>query len=182
MEIERKFLIPFDTFNERRAVSSFIIEQAYISYNYLEEVRVRCSIYGERNVYTLTVKKKNSDPYVRMEDEIEITRNTFFNLLGNLPTLCKHRYVIAGEHTPSGIYTIYVDVYRDGTKIAEVEFSSIEQAESFIPPNWFGSEITRNGHYSNYTFWEEIMEKEERRRDEEKLRASSNVQNTDYVG
>jgi CYTH domain-containing protein len=33
--------------------------------------------------------------------------------------------------------------------VAEVEFSSIEAAESFIPPEWFREEITHDKSFKN---------------------------------
>ena len=49
-------------------------------------------------------------------------------------------------------YTIELDLFRealDGITLAEVEFSSIEEAESFIPPDWFGEDVTYDGRYHN---------------------------------
>jgi len=33
--------------------------------------------------------------------------------------------------------------------LAEVEFSSVEEAEAFIPPSWFGRDVTFSGEYQN---------------------------------
>ena len=33
--------------------------------------------------------------------------------------------------------------------MAEVEFSSIEMANAFIPPEWFGEDVTMNPKYHN---------------------------------
>ena len=33
--------------------------------------------------------------------------------------------------------------------LVEVEFNSLEEAEAFIPPAWFGEEVTGNKQYSN---------------------------------
>ena len=33
--------------------------------------------------------------------------------------------------------------------LAEVEFESIEQAQAFVPPEWFGEDVTENREYSN---------------------------------
>ena len=37
----------------------------------------------------------------------------------------------------------------EGLCLAEVEFSSVEQAESFVPPFWFGEEVTYSAEYHN---------------------------------
>ena len=38
---------------------------------------------------------------------------------------------------------------NQGLLLAEVEFSSEEQALSFTPPDWFGEDVTRDYHYQN---------------------------------
>ena len=45
-----------------------------------------------------------------------------------------------------------LDVYHGeltGLVTVEVEFSSLEEAESFSPPAWFGEDITEDKRYKN---------------------------------
>ena len=36
-----------------------------------------------------------------------------------------------------------------GLTMVEVEFTTIEQADQFIPPEWFGEDVTNSGKYHN---------------------------------
>ena len=49
-------------------------------------------------------------------------------------------------------YTIELDIFSgeyEGLKLAEVEFPSEEAALAFVPPEWFGREVTFTGEYQN---------------------------------
>ena len=48
--------------------------------------------------------------------------------------------------------TVELDIFEgvyDGLKIAEVEFKTTAEAESFIPPTWFGEDVTFSTKYHN---------------------------------
>ena len=34
-------------------------------------------------------------------------------------------------------------------RLVEVEFESIEEANAFVPPEWFGDDVTNSGEYHN---------------------------------
>ena len=125
MEIERKYLIihiPFDI----AGYPFHQIEQAYLST--APVVRVR----QEDDTYYLTYKSKGL-----------MAREEY-----NLP-LTKKRYLIPMEGTE---YTIELDIFLgeyEGLKLAEVEFPSEEAALAFVPPEWFGREVTFTGEYQN---------------------------------
>ncbi len=60
----------------------------------------------------------------------------------------KTRYLIPEK---DGL-TIELDVFDapyEGLYLAEVEFSSEEQALSYNPPVWFGEDVTNSGKYHN---------------------------------
>ena len=57
-------------------------------------------------------------------------------------TLTKTRYVIEDIRAE-------LDIYPSDLVIVEVEFASLEEAEAFTPPSWFGEEVTGNKQYSN---------------------------------
>ena len=50
--------------------------------------------------------------------------------------------------------TIELDIFSssmEGLIMAEVEFPSIRDAESFIPPDWFGEDVSDSAAYHNST-------------------------------
>ena len=64
--------------------------------------------------------------------------------------ISKTRYVIPEK---DGL-TIELDIFDapyQGLFLAEVEFSSKEEAISYIPPEWFGEEVTNSPKYHNST-------------------------------
>ena len=140
MEIERKFLIntPPDDLEQYKQAE---IEQAYISVE--PTIRLR----KQNNDYYLTIKQKGF--MAREEMEITITKEQFTRLWDKIETgiIRKTRFFI-----PLHEKTAELDVYRgvlQGLITVEVEFNSIDQANSFNPPNWFGREVTNNPKYSN---------------------------------
>ena len=50
--------------------------------------------------------------------------------------------------------TIELDVFEgayEGLILAEVEFESVEDADAFTPPEWFGEDVTYSTKYHNST-------------------------------
>ena len=85
----------------------------------------------------------------REEYNLPLDADSYAHLLqkadGNIIT--KRRYLI-----PLVPYTIELDVFSgifEGVIVAEVEFPSIEEAESFSAPDWFGEDVTYDGRYHN---------------------------------
>ena len=61
--------------------------------------------------------------------------------------ITKTRYFI-----PYDKYTIELDVFHGVMEpliMAEVEFSTEEEADGFVPPDWFGEEVTFDKKYHN---------------------------------
>ena len=141
-EIERKFLLerlPEDldsyAFHE--------IEQAYL--NTHPVVRIR----RQDEEYILTYKGKGL--MEREEYNLPLNQESYEHLKTKADgiVLSKRRYLI-----PCDIYTIELDVFRkpyEGLYLAEVEFSSVEEAKAFVPPVWFGKEVTYSSAYHNST-------------------------------
>lgn len=97
---------------------------------------------------TLTVKSAGAR--ARVEEEIEIEPERFERLwpLTEGRRIEKTRYEIALD----GGATLELDVYAGalaGLVVAEVEFSSEEQAEAFAVPDWLGREVTDDPRYKN---------------------------------
>jgi len=140
MEIERKFLtkqIPFDI----TAYPYKQISQAYISFS--PTIRIRQS--DEK--YILTVKGKGH--LAREEFELLLTKEDYDRLLlktEGTPVI-KKRYLVPVEK-----YMAEVDIYEgelEGLMTTEVEFPSLEEAENFVAPDWFGKDVSEEKAYKN---------------------------------
>ncbi len=143
MEIERKFLIKKlpDNLTSYKARK---IEQAYLCTDPV--VRVR----RDNDDYYLTYKSKGM--IVREEYNLPLTKEAYGHLLakadGNIIT--KTRYEIPEKDN----LTIELDVFEgkfDGLLLAEVEFASEEEALGYIPPEWFGEDVSNSPKYHNST-------------------------------
>lgn len=141
MEIERKFLvkkIPDDlsTYKLRQ------IEQGYL--NTSPVVRVR----QDNDEYYLTYKGKGK--MAREEYNLPLNKEAYEHLIkkadGNIIT--KKRYEIPEKN---GL-TIELDIFEGafaGLIIAEVEFETEEEANSYEPADWFLEDVTNDKKYHN---------------------------------
>lgn len=143
MEIERKFLVKTPP-KDMASYPCHKIEQGYLSTDPV--VRVR----KEDETYYLTYKSRGL--LAREEYNLPLTAASYAHLLskadGNV--LTKTRYLLPVPDRSD--LTAEVDVFEGrfaGLILVEVEFASIEDAESFIPPDWFGEDVTHTGEYQN---------------------------------
>ena len=139
-EIERKFRIKELPAN-LETYPFHEMEQGYL--NTSPVVRVR----KEDENYYLTYKGRGL--LEREEYNLPLTEEAYVHLLGKADgkIITKRRYLI-----PYGDYTIELDLFKgycEGLIIAEVEFPSVEEANSFSAPDWFGEDVTGDYHYSN---------------------------------
>ena len=139
MEIERKFLIK--ELPDLRKYKYYKIEQGYLSTSPV--VRIR----RKDDKYILTYK--GSGLMARQEIEAELTEEAYHHLLEKIDgyPITKKRYII-----PLDPYTIELDIFEghmEGLVMAEVEFPSVEEANSFVPPEWFGEDVTDDRRYHN---------------------------------
>ena len=141
MEIERKYLLK--ELPELEKFEFHKIEQAYLCTGPV--VRVR----REDDTYYMTYK--GSGMLAREEYNLPLTAESYEHLKakadGNV--ISKTRYLI-----PLGIEDLVaeVDVFEPPFApliMAEVEFESEEQANTFVAPNWFGEDVTFDGRYHN---------------------------------
>lgn len=139
MEIERKFTVK--EIPNLNGAPFYRMEQGYL--NTEPVVRVR----KEEENYYLTYKGKGM--LAREEYNLWLTKEAYEHLIekadGNI--IRKKRYRI-----PYGEYTIELDVFDkpyENLVIAEVEFSSEEEAEGFQAPEWFDREVTYDSRYHN---------------------------------
>lgn len=140
VEIERKFLLKslpedLDSYPHHE------IEQAYL--NRKPVVRVRR--HGDE--YYMTYK--GSGMMERTEYNLPLTKEAYLHLSEKADgrVIRKMRYEIPTE---DGL-TIELDLFRDpeGLILAEVEFESVEQANSFVMPDWFEKDVTDDPAYHN---------------------------------
>lgn len=141
MEIERKFLVPALPAGLSQYPASQIW-QAYLSFT--PEIRIR----KKDGRYFLT--EKGEGALARAEKEREISPPDFASREpGRISNpIEKTRYRIPLE----GGLTAELDVFSGklaGLCLVEVEFSSYETAERFLPPSWFGDEVTYIKKFKN---------------------------------
>ena len=141
IEIERKFLVKeipdkLDTFER------IDMTQGYLNTNPV--VRIR----KENDDYVLTYK--GSGLLSRSEYNLPLNEESFEHLLKKCDgiIISKSRYKIPLEN---GLIA-ELDIFKgdlDSLKLVEVEFGSVEEANNFIPPEWFGKDVTTDGRYHN---------------------------------
>lgn len=144
MEIERKYLI------ENTAVLPFslidypclLIEQGYLCTDPV--VRVR----RQNDDYYLTYK--SSGLMAREEYNLPLNADAYHHLIAKADgiVITKKRYLIPLE----GNLTAELDVFEGkyaGLCIVEVEFETVDDANAFIPPSWFGEDVTFSTRYHN---------------------------------
>ena len=143
MEIERKYLIdqiPFDL----SEYPSRKIEQGYLC----TEPVVRIRRDGED--YYLTYKSKGL--MVREEYNLPLTRDAYEHLKPKADgrIITKERFLIPLDDT----LTIELDRFEgdlDPLLLDEVEFQDEDSANAFVPPEWFGEDVTFSSKYQNST-------------------------------
>ncbi|MGW0832968.1 hypothetical protein [Streptomyces prunicolor] len=147
LEIERKFSV-VDGWQVPPGTTGEQLRQAYLSpRGAAVEFRVRSRL--DAHVMTVKTFDAASGAMVRQEVEFEIDDAVFAELwdLADGDCLSKYRWNVPLEHQVAT-----VDEY-DGTltglRVVEVEFDSVEEARSFRPPDWFGTELTGDPAWSN---------------------------------
>lgn len=142
IEIERKYLLKYLPENYDK-YPSHLIEQTYISLSNPEHrIRKKDDIYYETF--------KGEGDISRSEDEKEIDINKYNELLNKKisRTIYKKRYMIPLNNNLIAELNIYEKDLK-GLFLIEVEFSNIEEANRFIEPDWFLSEVTNDIRFKN---------------------------------
>lgn len=157
-EIERKFLVKQIPTEVLQKQNSQYIVQNYLSVGE-EEIRVR-RVVNKRNdekKYYMTIKRGKG--ISREENELEILEETYNQLRKNLRTepIRKTRFKINVRADIGKMYDL--DIYEsplledEGLLTIEVEFENEVQAKEFVPPKWFGKEVTNDKKYKNQNLW-----------------------------
>ena len=144
IEIEKKYLLknlPENLVN----YESHLIAQGYIS----REPVVRIRRWD--NDFILTIKSKG---FSHIEVEKYLTEDEYNSLsqmvIGH--TIEKTRYIIPLSDYGYSDLNLELDIfhgYLEGLTLAEVEFPSIEKAESFIAPDFISEDVTNDPQYYN---------------------------------
>lgn len=162
MEIERKYTLKRLPDN-LESYPCKIIEQAYLNINPV--VRVRKS----DNSYYLTYK--GSGLMTHEEYNLALNEESYRHLLakadGNI--ISKKRYIIPldnpqfdDSYYPFAAPELFIelDVFDPPFAplvMAEVEFTSEEMANAFIPPEWFDEDVTGRDEYHNSTMSRKVF-------------------------
>ena len=142
MEIERKFLIQKENLPDLSAYSFHQIEQGYLCTEPV--VRIR----RQDDEYYLTYKSKGL--LAREEYNLPLTKDAYEHLCPKADgiVISKTRYLIPEKNDLTIELDVFHGVYED-LLLAEVEFSSEEAAQNYIPPAWFGEDVTYSTRYHN---------------------------------
>ena len=141
MEIERKYLVRRlpDDLSKYEAKK---IAQGYLCTDPV--VRIRRS----NDNYYMTYK--GDGVMVREEYNLPLTREAYEHLLPKIDGLliAKTRYLIPLTDRLTAELDVFEGVLSALT-LVEVEFDSVEEANAFVPPEWFGEDVTESGKYHN---------------------------------
>ena len=141
MEIERKYLIT-ELPQDLEKYSKRELEQGYLCTEPV--IRIR----KDNDNYELTYKSKGL--MVREEHTLLLTKDSYEHLKQKVDgrIISKTRYLIPFDEK----LTIELDVFYNDLApllLAEVEFPSEELANAFLPPSWFGEDVTFSTQYHN---------------------------------
>lgn len=141
MEIERKYLVKeiptdLDQYEIKKIAQGYLCTEPV--------VRIRRS----NNDYYMTYK--GDGLMVREEYNLPLTEEAYTHLRPKIDGLLisKTRYLIPLDDK----LTAELDIFEEDLKglvIVEVEFDSIEEANAFTSPDWFGEDVTNSGKYHN---------------------------------
>ncbi|MFE4713166.1 MULTISPECIES: CYTH domain-containing protein [Paenibacillus] len=161
-EIERKFLLP--EYPEQRIeqgelkiVTRHSIDQTYLAIDGGQELRVRKISDLDTGEVFYTHTFKDGKGIQREEIEYRISEGLYTQMVEAVRAipLVKERITALWN----GV-TVEIDVYTQlELAVLEVEFDSLEEAESFQAPDWFGKDVSTERQYSNKTVWKELQNK-----------------------
>ncbi|MBA2943464.1 CYTH domain-containing protein [Paenibacillus sp. CGMCC 1.16610] len=160
-EIEKKYLLPAFPASELenqdiKLVSKQYIYQTYLAFSEDQEIRVRKLVdsSGESH-FTHTFKSGHG--MVREEIEYNISETVYKQLLDHTGLIPLEKIRTTVEH--AGLY-YEIDEYKQvDLAVVEVEFPSIEAAEQFEAPAWFGRELGSEDEFRNKSMWVALQKK-----------------------
>lgn len=150
LEIERKWLVDvsklpqnLDSYPNMRLVAGYYLGDSS------EKIRLR----QEGDKYFRVIKGPRTNEGMVRDiglGDIEITREEFEALWPKTEgrRLSKTRYFIMVNGFKAEL-DVYDDFKNAGFYTIEVEFKTTEDGKKFVPPDWFGREVTSQEEYSN---------------------------------
>ena len=145
-EIERKFMVAELPTTDRLG-PGVQIRQGYIAED--DPVNVRVRITGVKSTLTVKAGSGLARTEVEVEISVEQAEALWPHTAGRRLDKTRHR-VSSGAGAAQ--HVAEVDVYAGslaGLCVVEVEFTSEAEAAGFIPPDWFGEELTDTPGWSN---------------------------------
>lgn len=146
MEIERKYLVR-ELPDNLDSYPHTEIEQGYLSTS--PTLRIR----RMGDSYILTVKERrhtSTSAIVNREEEFAMTADSYERLKakcdGSLVSKTRYRIPLSGGLTAE------LDIFHgkhEGLQLVEVEFPSVEAADAFVAPDWFGDDVSGDPRYRN---------------------------------
>lgn len=156
-EIERKWLLEKGELTvpgELKVIREQRIEQTYLAIHETEELRIRAitDLGSGEVIHTHTFKRGWG--IAREEVEYTISKGLYdqmIRLSGTTPLLkVRTTAELDGRH-------LEIDRYEQlDMTVVEVEFGSMDEAERFEPPAWFGLDISTDRSYSNKKVWQDL--------------------------
>jgi len=165
MEIERKFLLPeypeqLIQNGDLKIVTEQNIDQTYLAIEDGQELRVRKITDLSTGEVTFTHTFKDGKGISRQEIEYFISEGLYNQMIEAFKAVPLVKKRITGVWNGT---TVEIDLYTQlELSVLEVEFDSLEEAESFIAPEWFGEDVSTERKYSNKTVWKELQNKASR--------------------
>jgi adenylate cyclase len=143
-EIERKFLVQ-ELPGDLDIGPGTALRQGYLAIDLERKLSVRIR-QGERAVLTI----KQGRGIARTEVELPLSSDQFEVLWpSTVARIDKRRHEIDIDS-----HSIELDIFNEelaGLVLAEVEFTTLEDAKAFVPPAWFGTDVTEDSRYLNQT-------------------------------
>jgi len=146
LEIERKFLLKSIP-DLNTCIASHDIEQFYLLNDGLEKSSVRIRKYD--NLFFFTFKKGGG--LSKVEIEFEISKENYFDfekIIISKNIIKKTRF----EYDLGSGLIAEIDFFSGKFKdylVCEVEFLTEKDAHDFIPPEWFGEDVSGDKRYGN---------------------------------
>jgi adenylate cyclase len=147
VETERKFLVILE--KVPRLLKGDLIEQGYLVFQNPPSVPVEVRIRRVNQADCFLTVKSGIAPS-RLEIEWTIDHDQFAQLwaLTERRRILKRRHRISLENQLTAELDVY-EGHQAGLQTVEVEFSAEAEASAFDPPDWFGTEVTRDRRYAN---------------------------------
>lgn len=141
-EIERKFLVTTFPDGELHAVS---LHQGYLT-TPTDSAELRLRQQGTE--YFMTLKSEGGLSRQEYEIQIDVTQFEMLWPATEGRRVEKTRY--SGKLPDGQLFELDVFAgYLSPLMLVEVEFLSEDAAQAFIPPPWFGEEVTEDKRYKN---------------------------------